>query len=656
MEEMLVLVKDYILNIFAFDPNSPLLFTQFKFWAFLAIVFLGFAIVAGSIKKHKGTHLAGWHRVMRNGYLFLISLLFYYKTSGLFVGLLILVTCTDYLIAQGIYHVRWSGKSKETDDKDTRNYKALALLCISVFIDLGILSYFKYSYFFVDLFNQMCGTNFEVTNIAAKLANQAIGRPFWSVDRIVLPVGISFYTFQVISYTADVYKGIIRPVRNIFDFGFYVSFFPQLVAGPIVKASDFIPQLYRRYSLSRTQFGIAIFWILNGLTKKIVLSDYLAVNFIDRVFANPHLFSGFENLAALFTYSLQVYADFSGYTDIAIGLSMLMGFYLPKNFNSPYKAENAQNFWKRWHISLSRWLQTYLYIPLGGNRNITFGTWFWIAVITVAALILSGSWVVATVVLLITCLTLITALRKPEKRRHIYANMNSMITMLLGGLWHGASCNFMIWGGLNGVGMVVFKFWRDMHTIKRVIFTAYIICILLIVRRFSGEIFIPLWNVLLIATAFIFVCMIIKTVWQFYFSQQDHVRFVGFANTTQRVWNIAVTFTFITFTRLFFRSGSNLDPSIANETAWNIAKTMIERIGSPWSANPLDIIAAYWSVFALFVLGMTIHWLPENTKRRYRICFAKMPLPLMMVVSVLIVFIVYQFVTAEMQPFIYFQF
>lgn len=656
MEEMLKLISDYVLNIFAFDPNSPLLFTQFRFWAFLAVVFIGFALVAGSIKKHKGAHLPGWHRVMRNGYLFLISLLFYYKTSGLFVGLLILVTCTDYLIAQGIYHVRWSKKSKEDDDRATRSYKALALLCVSVAIDLGILCYFKYSYFFVDLFNQMCGTNFEVTNIAAKLANQAIGRPFWSVDRIVLPVGISFYTFQVISYTADVYKGIIRPVRNIFDFGFYVSFFPQLVAGPIVKASDFIPQLYRRYALSRTQFGIAIFWILNGLTKKIVLSDYLAVNFIDRVFANPHLFSGFENLAALFTYSLQVYADFSGYTDIAIGLSMLMGFYLPKNFNSPYKAENAQNFWKRWHISLSRWLQTYLYIPLGGNRNITFGTWFWIAVITVAALILSGSWIVATVVLLITCLTLITALRKPEKRKHIYANMNSMITMLLGGLWHGASCNFMIWGGLNGVGMVVFKFWRDMHTIKRVIFTAYLFVILILARRFSNETFLPLCNVLLVATAFILLCMIIKTIWQFYFSQQDHVRFVGFANSTQRAWNIAVTFTFITFTRLFFRSGSNLDPAIANETAWNIAKTMIQQIGTKWTANPLDIMAAYWSVFTLFVLGMIIHWLPERTKRRYRICFAKMPLPLMMIVSVAIVFIVYQFVTAEMQPFIYFQF
>lgn len=658
--ELLQLVGNYLLNIFAFDPNSPLLFTQFKFWAFFAVVFLGFSCVTAryvtkSDITKSGMHLPGWRRVMRNGYLFIISLLFYYKTSGLFVGLLILVTLTDYFIAQGIYKVRWSKKSEE-DDHSTRNYKALALLCLSVMIDLGILCYFKYSYFFIDLVNQMCGTSFEVTNIAAKLANHVVGRPFWSVDRIVLPVGISFYTFQVISYTADVYKGIIRPVHNILDFGFYVSFFPQLVAGPIVKASDFIPQLYRRYALSRTQFGIAVFWILNGLTKKIILSDYLAVNFIDRVFANPHLFSGFENLAALFTYSLQVYADFSGYTDIAIGLSMMMGFYLPKNFNSPYKAENAQNFWKRWHISLSRWLQTYLYIPLGGNRTITFGTWFWIVIITIAALILSGSWIVATVVLLITCLTLITALRKPEKRRHIYANMNSMITMLLGGLWHGASCNFMIWGGLNGVGMVVFKFWKDMHTAKRVIVTAYIFVLMILFRRLANDTFMPLWNVLLVADAFMLFCMIIKAVWQYHCSQQDHVRFIGFANGSQRVWNIAVTFTFITFTRLFFRSGSNLDPAIANETAMHIAKTMIQRIGTPWTANPLDIILAYKSVFLLFTLGMIIHWLPEQWKRRYRICFAKLPLPVMILVSTLIIFVVYQFVTAEMQPFIYFQF
>lgn len=667
MEQILTLIIEYLKQLFAFDPNSPLLFTQFRFWAFWAVIFIGFALVAGSIKKNQHgspMHLPGWRRLMRNGYLFIISLLFYYKTSGLFVGLLILVTCTDYLIAQGIHKCKIKNLKCKIDSSEDANVSkprggwalcAKALLILSIFIDLGILCYFKYSYFFADVVNQIFGTEFEVTNIAAKLANRAIGQPFWSVDRIILPVGISFYTFQVISYTADVYKGLIRPVRNLLDFGFYVSFFPQLVAGPIVKASDFIPQLYRRYALSRMQFGIAVFWILNGLTKKIVLSDYLAVNFIDRVFANPQLFSGFENLAALFTYSLQVYADFSGYTDIAIGLSMLMGFYLPLNFNSPYKAQNAQNFWKRWHISLSRWLQTYLYIPLGGNRNITFSTWFWICIITLAALILTGSWWVAAIVLFIALLTLVTAIRRPNKRKHIYANMNSMITMLLGGLWHGASCNFMIWGGLNGVGMVVFKFWRDTHTVGRIIVSAYGLVIILLLNRFFPAAT-PLWNVLGIFMIFVLVSMIIKCWYQYFSTQDDRERLHGLPHYLGIGWSVLVTFTFITFTRLFFRSGSNLEPSEANETAWRIAKNMMERIGSEWTVSPLEVIPAYWQVFALFVFGMIIHWLPERFKRRYRYSFAKLPLPVMMLVCVLVILVIYQFVTAEMQPFIYFQF
>ena len=654
MQDLLILIKEYLLNIFAFDPHSPLLFTQFRFWAFLAVVFTGFAIVTGSIRRNRSgspLHLPGWRRLMRNGYLFLISLLFYYKTSGLFVGLLILVTCTDFFIAQGISFFRKRAEKRGA----TRSGMALALLILSVTIDLGILCYFKYSYFFADVVNQLFGTPYEVTNIAAKLGNHIVGSPFWSVDRIVLPVGISFYTFQVISYTADVYKGLVRPVRNILDFGFYVSFFPQLVAGPIIKASDFIPQLYRRYALSRTQFGIAVFWILNGLTKKIVMSDYLAVNFIDRVFANPQLFSGFENLAAIFTYSFQVYADFSGYTDIAIGLSLMMGFYLPQNFNSPYKAQNAANFWKRWHISLSRWLQTYLYIPLGGNRGFSFGTWFWTAIITLAVLILSGSPIVALVLLIVVLTTLVTALRSPEKRKAIYANMNRMITMLLGGLWHGASCNFLVWGGLNGVGMVIYRLWADMHTVKRIIVAAYATVVLALLRLELPSA-LPLWNVLLIFCAFVTVSMIIKCAWQYFNSQRDYERWVTFGHATNVCWSVLVTFTFITFTRLFFRSGSNLDPAVANETAWNIATTMMERIGTPWTVSPLEVIPAYWKVFLLFILGMVIHWLPERLKRRYRYTFAKLPLPVMILVCALAVFLIYQFVSAEMQPFIYFQF
>ncbi len=613
---------EYIKGIFAFDPNSPLLFTHFQFWAFFAIVFALFSLLQSKT-------------LLRNAYLFFVSLLFYYKTSGLFVGLLLLVTVSDFFIAQGIFHFR----------NRSLVMKRL-LLCLSVIIDLGILCYFKYAYFFADVINQLFGTSFEVTNLAAEWANGIVGSNFFSVDRIILPVGISFYTFQVISYTADVYKGLVKPVRNILDFGFYVSFFPQLVAGPIVKASDFIPQLYRRYSLSRMQFGIAVFWILNGLAKKIILSDYLAVNFIDRVFNNPQFFGGFENLSALFLYSLQVYADFSGYTDIAIGLSLLMGFHLPLNFNSPYKAQNAGNFWKRWHISLSRWLQTYLYIPLGGNRNISFGTYFWISTITLIALILSGNIYVALTVLALAIAVIFTAWRYPEKRKHIYANLNSMITMLLGGLWHGASMNFMIWGGLNGVGMVIFKFWRDMSLLCRALVPTLLSFGLYALKVYA---FLPLWNLLLVFMIFIAASAWIRYVYNI----------IGCKNPLtwlNRGWSILVTFTFITFTRLFFRSGSNLDPAIANETAWGIAKDMIISIGTQWNVNVLDVISAYRNVFILFVLGMIVHWLPTRFKRRYRICFAKMPLPLMAIVTVIIIFVCYQFVTAEMQPFIYFQF
>ena len=613
----------YVVSVFSFNPNSPLLFTQFQFWAFFALVFTFFALFRN-------------RPLMRNAYLMFVSLLFYYKTSGLFVGLLMFVTISDFLIAKRIY------KAKQNNSAT----KAKLLLCLSVLIDLSILCYFKYAYFFADFVNNIFGTNIQVTNVVASFGNTITNSNFFSVDNIILPVGISFYTFQIISYTTDVYKGLIKPVRNLFDFGFYVSFFPQLVAGPIVKASDFIPQLYRKYNLSRMQFGIAVFWIINGLMKKIILSDYLAVNFIDRVFENPHLFTGFENLAALFLYSLQVYADFSGYTDIAIGLSLLMGFHLPANFNSPYKAPNCSNFWKRWHISLSRWLQTYLYIPLGGNRNTTFGTYFWIVFMTLAALVLCGSLWITLGVAVIASMVVFTALRHPEKRKKIYANLNSMITMLLGGLWHGASLNFIIWGGLNGTGMIVFKFWRDMTLLTRALVSTVTFELLIIIDNIWPG---PLCNILLVFIVFIMVSAWIRYI----YSLRGKTERFGWL---EHGWSVLVTFVFITFTRLFFRSGSNLDPAIANETAWSIASRMVNSMGSQWNTNILPIIQTYHNVFILFVVGMIIHWLPSRTKLRYRIAFAKLPLPAICLCTVVAVFLVFQFVSAKLQPFIYFQF
>ena len=303
-------------------------------------------------------------------------------------------------------------------------------------------------------------------NHFAQFANETVGTAY-SVNQILLPVGISFFTFQTISYSVDVYKEKIKPVNSILDFGFYVSFFPQLVAGPIVRASEFIPQLYQPYKLTQHQFGLALFWILKGLTKKIVIGDYIAVNFIDRVFHNPLMFTGYENLMALYGYSLQVYADFSGYTDIAIGVALLMGFTLPTNFNSPYKAKNVGEFWKRWHMSLSSWLKDYLYIPLGGNRGGSLGTWIAIGVISAFVILLSGKMIVLYSFLWAAILISVLAIWIKSFRAWLTTNINLLITMLLGGLWHGASWQFVIWGGLNGLGLMVYKLWRKISPYEK---------------------------------------------------------------------------------------------------------------------------------------------------------------------------------------------
>ena len=629
MEQLVPFLK----HVFLFQENSPLLFTQFYFWAFFAVVFAIFSLIHSK-------------RLLRNAFLFFVSLFFYYKTSGLFVLILLFVTCSDFFIAKRIHRAPTEGKRK-------------AWLVLSVTIDLALLCYFKYAYFFTDIINQLFHIHFRVFDVFSWVGNILCGKDLFNVDKIVLPVGISFFTFQVISYTVDVYRRKVEPVKNILDFGFYVSFFPQLVAGPIVRASEFIPQLYKPYFLGRRQFGIAVFWIMNGLMKKLILSDYLAVNFIDRVFGNPLLFSGFENLSALFCYSLQVYADFSGYTDIAIGVAMLMGFYLPQNFNSPYKAPNPANFWKRWHMSLSRWLQSYLYIPLGGNRNTTFGTYFWLGLISLIVLILSGSWVV-TAIILAAAVGVLVAIRvtkeKPKRRKLLMGNLNSFITMLLGGLWHGASWNFMIWGGLNGIGMIIYKFWKEMSWHVRM---ALVLGVTLLLYGLTKWIPRPVFNVFFVWMSVVTIGTLVRYLYHFIGKAMKTIpsSLAGTTNKLANAWAILQTFTFITFTRLFFRSGSNLDPAVANQEAWNTAKSMINQIGSAWGGVDVwAIVSAYWKVFTLFALGMVIHWLPARWKRWYRLNIALLPMPVLVLLMVVVVFVVYQFITSGLQAFIYFQF
>jgi D-alanyl-lipoteichoic acid acyltransferase DltB (MBOAT superfamily) len=379
------IIKLLASSIFRFDPDNPLIFSTAAFWLFLLVVLAGYSVI---YKK----------MFVRNFYLFLVSLFFYYKSGGLLLFLLITVTLIDFTCGLLIHRT------------GTKAMRRLIIL-FSIISNLGILAYFKYTGFFVKTINDLFSTDFKTYDFLASFSNLNLGTSF-DITSIILPVGISFFTFQSLSYTFDVYRRKIEPVRNIIDFGFYVSFFPQLVAGPIVRASEFIPQLYKEFNLSKREFSHALFLISKGLIKKIIISDFIAVNFIDHVFDAPSIYSGFENLMAIYGYGLQIYCDFSGYTDIAIGVALLFGFRLPVNFNSPYKAAGVADFWKRWHISLSRWLKDYLYIPLGGNR---------------------------------------------KGRLRTYISL--MITMLLGGLWHGADLRFILWGMLHGIGLITGKLW-----------------------------------------------------------------------------------------------------------------------------------------------------------------------------------------------------
>ena len=629
-------MMEFMHHILGFDAESPLLFTQFYFWAFFALVYALFALLM-SIKP---SAVSNQRLHLRNVYLLFVSWFFYYKTSGLFLLILAFVTLSDWLIAAQAY------KSKKK-----------FWLCLSVIIDLGLLAYFKYAYFFTNMINDLFGTGFRVFDIFAYIGNGFSEAGRFSVDTIVLPVGISFYIFQVISYTADVFRGRIQPVKNILDFGFYVSFFPQLVAGPIVRAEEFIPQLYKPFRLSRRLFGIAVFWIINGLAKKIIMSDYLAVNLIDRVFDNPLLFSGFENLFALFAYSLQVYADFSGYTDIAIGVAMLMGFYLPMNFNSPYKSQSPQEFWRRWHMSLGRWLKTYLYIPLGGNRSIGFGTYFWWTLIALVSAALTGWWWMmipfCVFIIGVAVWNKIQIRRQPSaisnQRKLLYSNLNSFITQVLGGLWHGASWNFIIWGGINGIGMIVEKIWRKMNWHIRFTVMTLLTGGLCVADYLTN---LPVWRLFAVWAAIIWVVTAVRYI--YFLCEGEDTKFTKALGTA---WAVLQTFTYITFTRLFFRSSSNLDPATANEVAWETAKNMVNQIGGAWTnAVIVPFLVEYRWVVAMFVAGMVIHWLPTNWKRRYRLVFSAMPLWLMVLVVCLAIIVIYQFVSAEMQPFIYFQF
>lgn len=500
-----------------------------------------------------------------------VSLFFYFKTSGVFVVLLLFTICSDYY---------WGKKIHKTES----DFKRKLFLSTSAFFNLGLLCYFKYAYFFAESFNLITDKHLTFFNHFAQFSNTFFATHF-SVDKLLLPVGISFFTFQSLSYTIDLYRKKTEPVKNIFDYGFFVCFFPHLVAGPIVKAHDFIHQIYQPYRLSKFEFGTAFFWIINGFCKKII-ADYMAVNFIDRVFDNPNFYSGLETIIGIFAYSLQIYMDFSGYTDIAIGLALILGYRLKTNFNSPYKATSTSEFWKRWHISLSSWLQEYLYIPLGGNRKGTIGSYFALGIISLFLVLLSGKLWLIIILIVFGLILLTSAYFFKSVKQNINTNINLMVTMLLGGLWHGSSWLFIIWGGLNGVGIVIHKLWSK-------------------ISPFKNE-----------------------------------------NNLAIKISLMLVTLSFISFTRIFFRSSS-----------LHIVNTIFNRITDHFGLGLwLQIIQGYKFVFFIILVGYIIHWIPEKIKIYYRTWFASQSYLVMGILGCLSVVMAYQFMSGEMQPFIYFQF
>lgn len=347
-----------------FIPGEPMLFSSGTFWA----LFLIFIPVYALVRERR------WQMLL---FVSLFSLYFYYKSSGWFVTLLIGTSIVDWCLSRLLVQLH---------SRTARRWCVAASLMTS----LGILAYFKYANFFLWNINAMVGGNFQPLDL-------------------ILPVGISFYTFQSVSYIIDVYKGRVSPTRYWLEYFFFLSFFPALVAGPIVRADYFLPQLDRRNHATRRQMWMGMWLIMLGVVKKAIIADYIA-QYNDLIFQSPTGYSGFESLMGIIGYTMQIYCDFSGYSDMAIGIALIMGFHLAQNFNFPYKSQNLTDFWRRWHISLSTWLRDYIYIPLGGNRRGTART---------------------------------------------YAN--NFATMLIGGLWHGAAWRFVFWGAMHGAGLAVHK-------------------------------------------------------------------------------------------------------------------------------------------------------------------------------------------------------
>jgi len=420
-------------EIFSFAPMSSMTFNRLDFWLFFIFIMMLFSML------HK-------HQLMRSIFITVVSLFLYYKTSGLFVLLLGLSIIVNYGLGKWIF-------------QQTKDSARKWIITFSAVFNVFFLAYFKYAYFFTESYNKLFQTDFKIMNQFAVWGNGFFGDGTFETT-ILLPAGVSFFTFQSISYVVDIYRKEIEPVKNFWDYAFYVTYFPHVIMGPIVRARDFIPQIYKPFQLNKKVFSESVFLIVKGLFKKIILADYIAVHFIDKVVDSPEAYPGFVSVMAMWGYSLQIYGDFSGYTDVAIGLSRLMGFELLPNFNSPYKANSVADFWRRWHISLGSWLRNYLYIPLGGNKKGTVGTYIAILIIFIFLIFITGWYELIFVYIGLMALYGIAVLISPAVKTFMHRDLNLLITMIIGGLWHGPSQNFVIWGAMNGAALVIYNYWK----------------------------------------------------------------------------------------------------------------------------------------------------------------------------------------------------
>lgn len=451
---------DKLVQQLTYNAKDPLLFNSGFFLYFFCIFLLGYQFL---YKRKLG-------RVV---YFTIFSLYFFYKACGFYFLFILLSAVIDFNLANWIY----AAKTKRQKN---------GLLIFSIVINLGLLFYFKYTNFFIDIIN-----DFKLGTI----------QPL----NLILPIGISFYTFENLSYTIDVYRNQFKPVQSFLDYCFFLSFFPKLVMGPIVRASDFIPQIRKDIFITNEDISKGLYLIVGGLFKKVVISDYIYVNYVQYIFDDPSRHSGIECLLGVYGYAMVIYCDFSGYSDMAIGMAKWMGFTLNENFDSPYKSSSITEFWRRWHISLSSWLKDYLYISLGGNRAGKF-------------------------------------------RQYI----NLMITMILGGLWHGASFNFIVWGGMHGLALAFDKLRMSVSA------------------RYNSF----------------------------------HEETFGRAISTKivRFFGVAITFHFVCFCWIFFKASTFEDAGI-----------IISQIVNNFNIEALGpLLSAYGTVFGVMLLGYALHFLPKS--------------------------------------------